>query len=563
MIRNYGLPTKKISTRILERIAFGLERRCIVECSQWAEKYRVMGPPIPGAWTFKYHPWLKDFHDCNHSQVVIMKNAQGGWSESVLNKSLFNIDIKGLSVLYILPSATPDAKDFSSSRFNPALELSPHLRNMFSDVNNVGVKLAGNACLYVRGSRSRGGLKSVPTAVIIQDEYDEHDMSLAALAEKRSDGQLEGQRQNIKLSTPTISDFGIHAKYLNSSKDHFFFKCPHCSKSTELIFPESLVITGDNLDDPKLKDSHYICKECKGKLDHETKYSWLSDNEWVSQNSLCDVKGYYINQLYSSNISPYELSRRYLKGLTDPFEEQEFFNSSLGLPHIAKGAKLTIDQIESSRGPHFCGLSKEKRLTCMGVDVGHEELYVEISEYWNHGKGTSGDINSDTYCRVLDAIKIKGGGAEGFSILKDLMLEYNVFSCVIDVDPETRLATEFYNIFPDKVKLCQFSRGAKGRTLVPDERVHIVQVHRTSWLDQALGRFRTHHISIPQNLNNEYTSHMTAPTKIYKTGPDGNLSSKYVNANKDDHFAFARVYCEVALGVVTLKSENENIQGVI
>ena len=45
---------------------------------------------------------------------VGMKAAQIGYSEAVLNRTFFTLDVKKQDVLYVLPSQTPDASDFSS-----------------------------------------------------------------------------------------------------------------------------------------------------------------------------------------------------------------------------------------------------------------------------------------------------------------------------------------------------------------------------------------------------------------------------------------------------------------
>jgi len=123
-----------------------------------------MGQPFPGPWSFKYHPWAKGMHDCTAEIMVGQKGAQLCYTEVGLNKSYYNIDVLGNSVLYVLPASTPDAADFSTSRFDPALELSPHLASLFSDVKNIGHKRAGSANLFIRGSRSRNQLKSIPVA---------------------------------------------------------------------------------------------------------------------------------------------------------------------------------------------------------------------------------------------------------------------------------------------------------------------------------------------------------------------------------------------------------------
>ena len=102
-----------------------------------------MGQPFPGPWSFKYHPWIREMHDATEEMIVGQKGAQLAFTECVLNKAFFNIDVKGVSVLYVLPANTPDASDFSKARFDPALELSPHLSSYLvmlriSDTNEQG-----------------------------------------------------------------------------------------------------------------------------------------------------------------------------------------------------------------------------------------------------------------------------------------------------------------------------------------------------------------------------------------------------------------------------------------
>ena len=178
---------------LAERIASGLRRATIKECSQWATSYRMMGEPFPGRWSFKHHPWLEQMHDDDSEIIVGQKAAQMGFTELGLNKTFFAIDVKGQSVLYVLPANTPDAGDFSTSRFDPALELSTHLQHLFSNVKNIGHKRAGNSSLFIRGSRSRSQLKSIPTARIILDEVDEMNQANVPLAFERSSGQTSKQ----------------------------------------------------------------------------------------------------------------------------------------------------------------------------------------------------------------------------------------------------------------------------------------------------------------------------------------------------------------------------------
>ena len=204
----------------------------------------MMGQPIPGLWTFKYHPWLRGMHDAEDRMCIGQKAAQLGYTEAVLNVTFFRLDVEQKSCMYVLPSRTPDASDFSSSRFDAALELSTHLQNLFCDVKNVGHKRAGSANLLLRGANSRGGLKSMPVAFLVFDELDEMNQDNVILGEERVAGQFDWQIW--KISTPTAPNHGINAEFLLSTQEHFVFKCPCCSRLTRLIYPDCLVIEGEH-----------------------------------------------------------------------------------------------------------------------------------------------------------------------------------------------------------------------------------------------------------------------------------------------------------------------------
>ena len=293
---------------VKERMATGLKRKSITTVTQWSKQYRVMGPPIPGPWTCKYHPWVKEIQDDTSELKIGQKAAQMGYSEVALNTSFKFLDIDGVNVLYVLPTKTPDASDFSTSRFDPALELSPHLSKLFTDVKNIGHKRAGSANLFIRGSRSRAQLKSIPVGIALVDELDEMVQENIPMIFERMSGQLF--KMAFLLSTPTVEGHGIYNYFKDSSQDHYYFKCPCCSRSVILTYPDCLVITSDDYTDVKIKDSHIICPKCKGKLNHEDKVNFLSlDNAfWKSHQENKMSRGFHINQLYSMTVKPYELA---------------------------------------------------------------------------------------------------------------------------------------------------------------------------------------------------------------------------------------------------------------
>ena len=253
-------------------IAARLTAATVTRADLWALQYRYIGEPFPGRFTFKYHPWTKEMLCSDAEENAGQKAAQMGFTDSVgINRAFYVIDQKKQDVLYVLPAKTPDATDFSSGRFDPALERSEYLRSLFTNVNNVGLKRAGTNSLYVRGSRSRSAMKSLPVGLIVLDESDEFDEEAVVLVRERISGQREGARQLWHLSTPSIPNHGVNIPFTLSDQRHFFFKCPSCSKLIELTYPESIVVTADDPNDLKINESHYICTECKKPLPSEIK----------------------------------------------------------------------------------------------------------------------------------------------------------------------------------------------------------------------------------------------------------------------------------------------------
>lgn len=535
------------------RLAAGLSRKSITRPSRWACTCRVMGEPYPGKWTFLYHPWLKEMHDSESEVNVGQKSAQMGFTETVLNLTFYNIDIKRVDCLYILPSKVPDATDFSSGRFDRALELSPHLNTIFSDVQNVGHKRAGSANMYIRGSRSRSQLKSVPVGFIVLDEVDEMDLANIPLAMERTSGQVE--KAAWLISTPTFPDVGINKFFNDSSQDHFIFKCPHCSKHTELIFPDCLEIIGESQRDARVEESYLKCKECKVKLEHHLKPDFLADGKWIPSYTDRFSRGFYINQLYSPTITPGNIAKSYFISQHSPEDETELYNSKLGLAHAVKGSQLNDADLTSHFGAYSNGSIKPTGLVTMGVDVGRY-LHYEICE-WELNNVVGQDFNTDAICRV-----IKIGKALHFDELEILMRENSVHACVVDRNPEPRSALQFANKFYGFVRLCMYGNGINGKDINISKTEELsVLVDRTSWLDLSLNRFRRKDmIEIPYDTPMEYKDQLKVLARIYKKDKDSNAVGYYENFGRDDHYAHAHNYAEIALKFAATFKKHTNIQ---
>jgi hypothetical protein len=480
-------------------------------------------------------------HDSKAVFNVGQKAAQMGFTETVLNITFFYIDIHGVDCLYVLPAKTPDASDFSAARFDPAIDMSSHLAEIFTDVKNVGHKRAGNANLYIRGSKSRSGLKSVPVGVLILDEKDEMRQENIPLARERLSGY--SMAVTWEISTPTVDGIGINETFQQSTQDIFTFECPCCSRHIDLQFPRNVEICGEDHMDPKYKESYYKCHLCNGKLHHQDKYKFLSSGVWVPQFKGREYRGFGVSQMYSSSVkaSPDNFVKAYFLGKTNPADEQEFYNSKLGKPHIVEGARVTDPELKRCTGDHLSYEAMDGGIITMGIDVGNW-LHFEINK-WTI-KGNAGP-NINTYAKpvVLKAYKCRD-----FEDLDKLMEDFHVHHAVIDMQPEKRKALEFAQRWWGRVSLCYYARGISGKQLQVNDEELTVHVDRTSWMDLSLGRFHSKSIVLPRDISNEYKSHMKAPIRIYEKDMDGNLIGRYVKSESAaDHHAHARTYAEIAL----------------
>lgn len=557
----------KLARLMAERISVGLKRKAITNPAIWAEKYRVMGMPFPGPWNWIHHPWLYEMHTAEAERLVGQKSAQMGFTEWALNRTFYAMDVQGVSVLYILPS-NDDASDFSAARFDKALENSDYLSKFFSDVKNVGHKRAGNASLYVRGSRSRSKLKSIDTALLVFDEMDEMSQENFSLALERQSGQRLDTQHVLALSTPTIEDKGINAEFKRSTQEHYMFKCPRCSRLTEFVFPECIVITAESLVDPRLEDTHYICKECKGRIHQEEKPDILKPLQlggsarYVPSYSDRKWRGFHINQMYSMTITAERIAESVLKARNDPTEETELFNSKLGLPHAPKGAKIGDDEINLCIRPHRKGLVAKQSVRTLGIDVGSVCHYVV--EEWHIRERKPGSLIND-YAEPYVLLEGQtSGNAYDFKELDQLMLDFRIDGAIIDAEPERRVAYQFAGRHWGKILLCDFLWSQQGRQvmLCPEEEM-TVKVNRTSWLDLSFARFKSGTIHLPQDVSLQYREHIKAPQRVYKKDKWGNPFGYYETPpNKPDHLAFARVFSEVALGLAFSTATNTDISNV-
>ena len=180
-----------------------------------------------------------------------------------------------------------------------------------------------------------------------------------------------------------------------------------------MIWPDCVEIIGESVNDPRCKESFLKCKECKHKLEHADKPLFLAGGQWKATETNVlpeESRGFYINQLYSSTVTPGELVTAYHRGLGDEAANTEFHCSKLGLPFIGVGAQVTDEMIEACLKGHTINDTRPQiggdRLITMGVDQG-KTGYISVVD-WRFDRAP-GD---DTLLEAADDTEV-GGRRDG------------------------------------------------------------------------------------------------------------------------------------------------------
>jgi hypothetical protein len=476
--------------------------------------------------------------------VSVQKAAQMGFSVAGMIKTLFMVDWDRVDVLYVLPTAKLAGK-FAKARLDAMVAMSPELRDMFIGSNNVGLKTTvDHAHIYIEGSLSESGLVSSPVGVVVVDEFDRCNVDTMALVLERL--AAHENKHFFGLSTPTLPNYGINKQYLLGTQERFRFPCPCCGKKIELLWPDCIEICGDHSTDPDCHRSYLKCPDCSGKLPHQSKSEWLAKAYWETTQKAHGHRSFHLNQMYGPAITPGELVIAYFKGQADDAAQVQFVNQKLGEPHLLEGARVTEAVIDACLGEHRTEDPRPEvadRMIVMGVDVG-TFLDIVVAEYlYDRDPGYEPHLNSVN--KVLWSGRLAGSD---FAVLDRLMAEWQVQYACIDIDPERVNAKAFARRFHGYCSVVQYRKGTSGHEIketFDDDRVSVLTVDRTSFLDMSLGRLHKGRVILPQNISGVFREHVQNLVRTYEQDEFGRPKAVYVSLGAD-HQAHALTLSEVA-----------------
>jgi len=485
---------------------------------QWGRVYRIMDDGLTYSIMsyeryqgYLYEPYLEVANMAvPGGKIVVMKCVQTGWTEWALNSTFWFMDTKHEPALYMLPTEK-QLSAFVQARVDKAISNSEYISAGFSDAgaaDSVGLKNGWGQSLYFRGAKSAKSIVEFSAGMVVQDEKNNMETAGIVASHGRQQGMIN--KWTLRLSNPTIPEFGIHLDWLGGSQGEWALWCPVCKEYVVPRWPDSA-----NRNHPKTP----MCPSYDHELDKMR-------GKWIHAVPDAPYKSYTMSHFSSPRSTPVEMLDKWDSIQGDATEMGGFWNLEVGQPWAPEGTRLTDVSGLPSMGEMVPSYSRQ---SVMGVDVG-TLLHVVIRR---------------TYGGILWAGALPG--SEGWDQLGRMMAAYSVVQCAIDVRPETTKATDFARLFPGRVVVVEYNPNPLATEAKWKEKngVPMYSGLRTPMLDEAMALFHTNTEAVPSNLPTDFWAHFSALSRQYVKRSDGKVYAAYMNV-KADHFAHSFNYAVFA-----------------
>jgi hypothetical protein len=460
------------------------------------------------SFTYERHEYLIEPYRDNHPHQVEEKAAQLGLTSKAMLRVAYGARYGGYrGILYLFPSKS-DVTDFSKGRIDPLIDENPDsIGKWLKDTDAANIKRIWTAFLYLRGMKSRVGLKSIPVDLIVFDELDEAPQNAVDMATERM--AHSEFKEILKLSNPTLPDYGIDKAFQETDQRYWLLKCEKCGEYTclEDTFPDCLITLKDRV--------IRACQKCHGELNP-------SIGQWVAKRpSITDKRGYHYSQLFSHFVDPADILHQFrtTNNLTD------FYNLKIGVAYVEAENRLSVREVLALCGSD--GIVSEEPGPCfMGVDQG-KDLHVVIGKKHREKAGQLMHISVYRDWEELDR----------------LIRNFKIQRCVVDALPETRNARAFAERHRGKVYLNYYNEHQKG-SYAWNEKELIVSCNRTESLDASHKEIIDRAIVLPKECEivHEFAKHLhNVAKKLEEDEETGSKRYIYVKLGVD-HFRHAFNY---------------------
>jgi phage terminase large subunit GpA-like protein len=321
-------------------------------------------------------------------EIVVMKSAQVGWTEILLNVVGFYVDLDPSPILMVQPTVEM-GESFSKDRLSPMVRDTPAMSGKIADArsrdsgNTVLHKIFPGGHITIAGANSAAGLASRPIRVALFDEVDRFPASAGtegdpiALGKKRT--TTFWNRKILMGSTPTIKgESRIEAAFEQGDQRYYLVPCPHCDEFQRLLWAQV------RWDDGHPETAHYVCQHCGVMLTDADKAQMLKAGDWRASKPFTGIASFHISELYSPWVTWAEMARSFLEAKRLPETLQTWINTALGETWEDRGDSIEPKGLLARREAYTANsLPPGVLLLTAGTDVQDDRLEHTV---WGWGR---------------------------------------------------------------------------------------------------------------------------------------------------------------------------------
>lgn len=351
--------------------------------SEWAEQNRILPAHVtaePGPWRGARTPYLAGIIDAiqepGAEEIVVIKAAQVGFSESLRNLLGFFIDHDPGPTLIVMPDQK-SAEELIEERIKPLLEYTPavarHLTSRAWDVKKSAIRLT-TMSIYIGWAGSSQALKSRPIRNLYLEEPDEYPAVSGAGGDPISKAMkrvttyaAKGRARVIIGGTPTRAEGNIWKAWeACGDQRHFWCPCPHCGKYQRLIWSR---VKFEHAHDGESVKQHaariidtnaawYECEGCSGRITEQQKLQMIRGGIWAGQDQVVTPDGrvagpvrhhrrigFCLPAMYSPWVSFAKLAAEWIEAQDDHQQLCDFVNQRLAEPFEDQIARVETNLI--------------------------------------------------------------------------------------------------------------------------------------------------------------------------------------------------------------------------
>jgi phage terminase large subunit GpA-like protein len=366
--------------------------------SEWADEHRVLGNRSGHAavhWHTDTTPYLREIMDAlgprsPARRVVFMKGSQLGGTEAG-NNWLGYVMHHAPGPILVLRPTVDEARRFSRQRLDPMIATTPVLHELVREArsrdggNSLLIKEFPGGVLFLTGSNSATGVKSMPIRWLFCDEIDEYPGDVdgqgdpIALAEKRTTGPLYSRRKVFLVSTPTIKGISrIEREFQASDQRRYFVPCPECGNYDWMRW--------ENIrwrdDDPKT--AALACVNCGVLIEERFKPQMLAAGQWrptVEGNG--ETIGFHLSSLYSPlGWLPWSATvAEFMEAKENPLKLKNWVNSVLGETWEERGETVDPDSLLARAERYEAEVPNGVGVLVASVDVQGDRLECAVKGF--------------------------------------------------------------------------------------------------------------------------------------------------------------------------------------